>query len=382
VPNRAAVCLAFLLLSAAARAEGYRTSVGTGDAAIPVVVVRGTPFEMGYALGKLTAEETRKLVVGFLKLAQADGSERYSDKALDDAGASVGPHTSQRFKDEMRGLAEGTGLPFESVRRAYMVPVVGNYSCSALAAWGTATKDGHLYQTRNLDWMLAARAHDTPSLVVYLPNDGIPHLNVTFAGYAGVNTGMNALGIVLSEMGDSPGREYPYDLDGAHFTTMFRDILYQCDTLEKAVSFIKATKRIKKYHYVVGDGKAPRAVKIKAHAPDLVVWSDNDPHDELAPNVLPSVLYQDEGRGAFGPLKADHGQIDAETMRRTACAIPIKGGNVLDVVYDATALEVWVSYARGETEAYLRPFVHVKLSDYLRYDPKAAGAVATWPAVE
>lgn len=52
-------------------------------------------------------------------------------------------------------------------------------------------------------------------------------------------------------------------------------------------------------------------------------------------------------------------------MERIACKIPIKGANVLDVVYDATALEMWVAYAEKQVEAYKRPFVHVKLKDYL-----------------
>ncbi len=50
-----------------------------------------------------------------------------------------------------------------------------------------------------------------------------------------------------------------------------------------------------------------------------------------------------------------------------ACQIPIRGGNVLDVVYDATALEFWVAYAEKEVEAYKRPFVHVRLKDYLEH---------------
>ena len=48
-----------------------------------------------------------------------------------------------------------------------------------------------------------------------------------------------------------------------------------------------------------------------------------------------------------------------------ACKISIKGDNVLDVDYDATALEFWVAYAKKDIEAYKRRFVHVRLKDYL-----------------
>ena len=91
-----------------------------------------------------------------------------------------------------------------------------------------------------------------------------------------------------------------------------------------------------------------------------------NPKDELAPEVMKNLVYQDEGRGAFQPLKKIYGKIGAPEMIDIACKIPIKGGNILDVVYDATDLELWVSYAEKQDEAYKRPFVHFKLKDYLK----------------
>ena len=37
------------------RAEGYRTTLGTAPDNFPVIVVSGTPYEMGLALGTLAA---------------------------------------------------------------------------------------------------------------------------------------------------------------------------------------------------------------------------------------------------------------------------------------------------------------------------------------
>jgi hypothetical protein len=210
------------------------------------------------------------------------------------------------------------------------------------------------------------KAQEHPCIVVYLPDRGTPHVNITFAGCIGCNTGMSAAGIALSEMGDSPGKDYPFNLNGTHFTTLFRTVLYDADGIDQAIDIFKSAQRIKKYHYVVGDGKNLQAVKMLAHAPDLIVWKDNDVRDELAPNVMPQVVYQDEGRGAYAPLQEVYGKIGHQEMIDIACRIPIKGGNILDVVYDATALEFWVAYAEKDVEAYQRPFVHVKLKDYLK----------------
>ncbi len=349
-----------------AMAGGYLTSVGEGEDRIPLVVVWGTPYEMGRRQGELVKEDARVLIDTFLTLVQKADPERFNDSNLDAAWKSVEPHTDPRFIEELKGLAEGTGIPLEKLIRAHVMPVIADYSCSGIAAWGNATQNGHLYQTRNLDWDMHVKAQEHPCIVVYLPDEGTPHANITFAGCIGCNTGMSAAGIVLSEMGDSPGSDYPFDLNGTHFTTLFRSVLYDADGLDQAVQMFQSARRIKKYHYVVGDGKNLQAVKMKAHAPELVIWKDNDIQDELAPNIMPQVVYQDEGRGAFEPLQDVYGKIGHKEMIDIACRIPIKGGNILDVVYDATALEFWVAYAEKDIEAYQRPFVHVKLKDYLK----------------
>jgi hypothetical protein len=241
------------------------------------------------------------------------------------------------------------------------------YSCSSIAAWGKATADGHLYQTRNLDWKLAVGAHDFPVVAVYVPTRGIPHVVPTFAGVIGAHTGMNIRGIVLSQMGDSPAKEAPYDVHAPHFTVFFRSLLYDADSLGRALEVFQALPHTKRYHYVFGDGRAERrAVKILAHTPEppgrrMVIWKDNDPNDEFAPRVLPHVVYNDEGRGAFPLLQRDYGSLNADKLIQIANAIPIRGGNVVNVVYDATALRLWVSYAKGDREAYLRPYTLVDL---------------------
>jgi hypothetical protein len=84
------------------------------------------------------------------------------------------------------------------------------------------------------------------------------------------------------------------------------------------------------------------------------IWRDNDPTDEFAPNVLPRVVYNDERRGGFLYLKDSYGNWTAEMVIELANRIPIKGGKVENVVYDATALRMWVSYAAGQAEASTR----------------------------
>jgi len=348
-------------------ADGYRAVLKDNGRELPICVVKGTPYEMGKAFGQLFSQESQALIERIIGASQMEDADEFSNEALDAAWATTLPYVSDYIKEELRGVADGSGIPLQTLIRAHMVPPIATYSCSSLAMWGDATASGDLFITRNLDWELELRAHDFAVLVLYLPDNGVPHVNVTFAGYIGCNTGMNAAGIALTEMGDSPSRDKPYDLNGYHFTMFFRDMLYEGKTMDQVLDMLRDTKRIKKYHYVFGSGKEKRGVKIKAHAPDLVIWEANDPKDEFAPNVMENCVYNDEGRGAFPRLKAEYGKLTGESMMEIAKSIPIKGGNVIDVVYNATAFELWVTYADGETEAYKLPALHTDLKTFLDF---------------
>jgi hypothetical protein len=44
----------------------------------------------------------------------------------------------------------------------------------------------------------------------------------------------------------------------------------------------------------------------------------------------------------------------------------------MNAAYDATAREVWISYALGGECAYRRPYVRVKMRDFVPYNPAQA----------
>jgi len=258
-----------------------------------------------------------------------------------------------------------------------MIPVLGNYSCSGAVIWGKATKDNKMYVFRNLDYTLDMHIQDLPVIVVYLPNDGIAHVNPTFSGFIGVQTGMNQKGLALTEMGDSPGSDYPFNIDGVPFFTMFSDLLYKAQGMDGALNMIRQSRRIKKYHYVIGCSTDGRGVKIRAHAPNLKIWSDNDPGDESAPNVFKHIVINAENRApiAFRHIRANYGEYSAEKVIELTKAIPIKGGNLFAVVYNATDLKMYFAYAKGADEAYKRPFQPLDLNICFDYS-RAKGAFA------
>lgn len=345
--------------------SGHRITVGTGSAQFPLVVVRGTPYQMGLQLGRLIKKEMNTFVPA--ALAGISKELQMPQETLHEVWARTSAFADDRIEQELLGLADGSGLPLATLQAMHAVPLLMPYSCSSIAAWGNATEDGHLYQTRNLDWSIEVGAHEFPVIVLYIPDQGTPHVIPTFAGMIGAHTGMNANGIALAEMGDASAKEAPYQVHAPHFTIFFRTMLYDARGLDHALEIFRDQPPTKRYHFVFGDGQNQLgAVKIRAHSPEpadqwLKVWKDNDPSDEFAPNVVSCVVYNDEGRGAFPTIKSQYGKLNGEKLVALANQIPIKGGNIENVVYDATALRMWISYAKGSEEAYKRPYTYVDL---------------------
>lgn len=345
------------------RDKGTRTAVGVGDHTLPLVVVRGTPYQMGHQLGEALRTEIQawvpEAVAGIaqeLQMTQAQMQEVWLRSAA---------YTDLRVTQEMVGLADGAGISLAQLQALHATPLLMPYSCSSIAVWGDATTDGHLYQTRNLDWSMQIGAHNVAVIVVYLPEDGIAHVVPNFAGVVVAHTGMNAQGIVLAEMGDASAKMAPYQAHAPHFASYFRTMLYDSQSLDQALQIFHAQPTMKAYHFVFGDGGAQRrAVKIRTVGDQVTLWNDNDASDEFAPQVLPCLVYNDEGRGAFETLQTEYGKLDGEKLVALANQIPIKGGNVVNTVFDATALRMWVTYAHGDTEAYLRSAVFVDLKQY------------------
>jgi hypothetical protein len=77
----------------------------------------------------------------------------------------------------MQGLADGSGLPFDTVVQIHMIPEAVKAHCSMVGAWGAAISNtsGSLYQLRALDWSTDGPFQQYPQVTVYHPEDGNGH---------------------------------------------------------------------------------------------------------------------------------------------------------------------------------------------------------------
>ncbi|MHC4392537.1 MAG: C45 family autoproteolytic acyltransferase/hydrolase, partial [Planctomycetota bacterium] len=233
-----------------------------------VLYVKGTPYEMGFQHGKLLRELVRKNTQAILdnKSELGRATEYRAYKLMRGLmHMRLRKHVPARMKEEMRGLAAGSGLSYDDVEASNLFPEA--FHCSGMALFGKATQDGSLYHVRILDYMTMAGLQDMSVIVIHEPEGFNKWVNVGFAGFVGSVTGMNDKQITIGEMG---GKGLFY-WNGMPMSFLLRDALERASTLEEAVDIFRTTKRTCEYYYVISDGKSLDARGIWATPDDFEV---------------------------------------------------------------------------------------------------------------
>ncbi|HEX9780032.1 MAG TPA: C45 family peptidase [bacterium] len=266
--------LAVLVWPSSAPAEG-RVELLDG---IRVVTLTGRPYELGWQHGALLREEVRGAV------GQVLGSVRRYLKVpilrswlgswwLDRAWRPAWRHIPKAYLEELRGLAEGSGVPYLELLRMHAVPD-RTYACANFAAWGRATGGGRLIHARNLDWNIDVGLQRYAVVFVVRPEDGRAFVSAGWAGFIGVLTGVNEDRVSIGQIGaETVERTY----DGVPMAFLMRRVLEQAGTLEEAVRILEESPRTVGVNYIVADAKEPGAVAVETTARHCRVFEADDP---------------------------------------------------------------------------------------------------------
>lgn len=360
--------------------KGRVETIGEGEDAIDVIYVEGTPYEMGYAHGKLMADKVRKFVTT-ITMAMCIGMQMPASK-LDEAWAEMEPFVSDDIKEEMRGLAEGSGLELRAIQRAHTIPDVSEFHCTFFASWGKATRNGHLIQIRALDYATEAGIQNFPAILVAKPVDKNPFVLVGWVGFVGCVSGISGKSIAVSEIGTNFGDEKE-TLAGEPFPFLLRRVLEEADTLDEAVSMIQEAKRTTSYLYCVGDGKVPDARALMTCKDWAYVFDAKClPNRHLTDTVYFSMGEDSQwNEKVYETLKPKVGQID-ENVAMMDVMRGLGTGDLHSVAWDVTDLKMWVANCTTATPGtagepgYGQNFVAFDVAEALGVKPEKPPAVA------
>lgn len=357
-----------------ARAGGGFLEVVEGS---KVLHLKGSPREMGRQHGVLLRDDIRAQVRYLFDVKARDFKpELLGIKVPLDAKRlilSIAQNQRRfvppRFREELDGIAEGSGVALDEIVAANFIPEM--FHCSGFALANSATKDGALYHGRILDYGCDWQLQDHAVLVVAEPDGAIPFVNVTYAGFVGSVTGMNAKRISIGEMGGGGLGHW----DGVPMAFLVRMALEEADDLDEAIATFRDRPRTCQYFYVVADGKSKQAVGLEASwdAFKVVRMGESEPR---LPHAVPDAVllsigtrYEELARR----VKAGLGSFDAESARHLMDRPVAMKSNLHSVLFETSSTRFWVANASTDGDpAASQPYHEFRLTDLLARRPDPA----------
>ncbi len=330
-----------------------------------VLLVHGTPAQMGAAHGTLLEDKARVLTARALYLVGGidtiHGDRWFLDR-MEEIHRRTAPHIPPRFFAEIDAAARAAGLSKRDGRLANLFPE--RFHCSGVAVRGKASADGRVYHARVLDYMRDINLQGAAAVQVFMPDAHYDWISLGYAGFIGTVTAMNEKGLAVGEMG---GRGEG-DWDGMPMSLLLRDIMERASTVDKALEILRTSPRTCEYYYVFSD-KAKNMAAVRATPEELTVLRPGEQHEMLpfVPEDTVLISAEDRARHLSQRLQKHYGRIDARVMMEIIKRPVAMSSNLHDAVFVPESLDMWCADAGKHTLACDEPYVRCNLAELVRF---------------
>jgi hypothetical protein len=244
---------------------------------LPIVYLKGSPLEIGFADGTLMQDKMHTLETEFLQMVRGYVPNPWVKSLLKDYIFWRNRHLSDFVPEEIRLEIYGTTLGCQDNHPeegnfynrllnyhaahdvSYMMidnPFIANHAgCTAFGAWSNATAEAHLITGRNFDWEAAEVFSRDRVVEMFEPDEGIPFISLAWAGMKGVVSGMNRAGVSVTING-APSK-LPNET-GTPVAIVARDVLQHAHNLDEALKIVRNAHVFVSTLWLVGsraDGK-------------------------------------------------------------------------------------------------------------------------------
>jgi hypothetical protein len=210
------------------------------------------------------------------------------------------------------------------------------------------------------------------------PSGHIPFVNVTYAGFIGSVTGMNAKQVSIGEMG---GRGLGH-WAGVPMAVLVRMVLEEADDLDEAVAVFRDHPRTCEYFYVIADGKTGQAVGMEASWSTFGTVKMGEAHPRLPHAVRDAILLSagDRYEELVRRVKAGHGHFDAEKARALMDRPVAMKSNLHSVLFETKSGKLWVANASKDGQpAATQPYQEFRLPELLIHSASTMAPVLPDP---
>ncbi len=332
-----------------------------------VLFLKGSPEEMGRQHGVLMKRQVRDLVDKILYGVGVGSSfekGRWFFGEIEEAQRRIAPFIDERYLREMDAMALAADLLPEEARLANFFPEL--FHCSGFAVSGRATVDGRMYHGRILDYLRGVGLEPNAVVIIHQPDYGHAWANVSYGGFIGSVTAMNARRISIGEMGGRGEGNW----DGKPMAQLMREVMEKADSLDEAVEIMRRGPRTCEYYYVIADGNTKQAVGLAATPTTFEVIKPGEAHPRLRHAIPDAVLMSagDRYEKLAERVLGEFGKLDAEGSRRLMDRPVAMTSNIHSVLFAPETLDFWVANADSRNVASHTRYTHYNLAELLK-DP-------------
>ena len=335
--------------------------------AVERVSLEGSSYEMG----KQWAEGNKNLIIALKTQFNAMASIflKQTSKQLEEKSLSIAKHMAKEDLDEIRGLADGTGVSYEEMLtfNLFYSLCVTKIGCRQFVTWGDKTDDGNLVHSRNLDW------NDYPGspmkkynvVVNYNGKGQNKYLLLSWPGFCSALTGTNKEGITIAYNQLPQKGDTSYISEPTFFT--IKRALRSAKSLDEVIEIFEKTKPMDSGSVMVSDAKSKKAAVIEVIRGKVGIRypEKNMISNANHPTIEAGLAGKAESGSARWPVCTTAEKISGKLSVKTVKNLMAHSNvlqpklNILSVVFKYSENRMWLSCGKGS--AAKGPYLELEL---------------------
>ncbi len=237
---------------------------------IPVLQVKGTPEQMGEAIGKLAVKNAPQATKYPRDVLSHFGVE-FMWIVFAKAGQRMANYFPEDYTKELNAMSTSSGISKEDL-------IVGNtlfdlkkvVACSGITIEPAQSATGGMLFGRNLDYPSLGYINQYTLVTVYKPENKKAFAAIGFPGLVGCLSGMNQDGLCLAihEVIDIKTGQKKFNYNGIPYAMCYRQLLEECSTVDEAYDLLKKLPRTSTTNLLIADRKRSAVFEV---TPDKVI---------------------------------------------------------------------------------------------------------------
>jgi hypothetical protein len=222
---------------------------------VPVLIVSGTPEEIGTAVGVLALKPAARILTYPRDLLKVLTIERTWGLFIN-MGRGMFKQFPSDYQKELEAIVRSANVERDGVIAGNTFFDIKKFlACSAVLVEAGRSSTGGPLLARNLDYPSLGYIHQYSLVTVYRPTGKRAFATVGFPGLVGALSGINDAGLSLGvlEVFDVKAPEPHFNARGVPYGLCLRKVLEECATIAEAKKKLESMKRTTTINVVVAD---------------------------------------------------------------------------------------------------------------------------------